>query len=98
MIKYNYTGAAALWDEYYNLCIDDFSFGDKEKQQERRHFMRAVTRHIDIKLYIDFIYETIDDLQPLETAGRRYWDFNYERRLEDLIYKIKSFQGVKSIC
>jgi len=91
MIKYDYTGAAALWNKYYNLCIDDMSFCGQEKQQERRYFMRAVTRHIDIKLYIDFIYELIDSARPLEDQKSRVYDFEYERALEALIWEIKTF-------
>ena len=97
MVKYNYTGAAALWDEYYNLCCDPWTLGRDERQLERRYFMRAVTHHVDIKEYIDYIYELIDDARPIEEAKSRCFDFEYERELEDMIWKIKSFYSKQEI-
>ena len=91
MIKYNYKKAAALWDQYYNLCVDPWTLGDVERQRERRAFMRAVTRHIDIKLYIDYIYELIDEARPAEGIKSRCFDFERENALEDLISDIKLF-------
>lgn len=91
MVKYNYTGAAALWTEYCNICCEPWQLSRDEWQKERRQFMRAVTRHIDIKLYIDYIYELIDEARPVETAKSRCYDFKYENDLENLIWKIKTF-------
>ena len=93
VVKYNYKGAAALWDEYYNLCCDPWDLCGIDIQQERRYFMRAVTRHIDIKVYIDHIYGLIDDARPVDGVKSRCFDFEYERQLENIIYKIKTFSN-----
>ena len=91
MVKYDYTGAAALWSEFYNLACDPWDFDTLERQQIRREFMRAVTRHTDIKVYIDHLYELIDMARPVPDAKSRCYDFDYERGLENMIYNIKTF-------
>lgn len=91
MLKYNYKGAAALWDDYFDLCVCDMSFCGQEKQQERRQFMRAITHNEDIKIYLDYITESISDARPVEGAKSRCFDFEYERQLEELKHKIVIF-------
>lgn len=92
MVKYNYKGVAALWDEYFDLCVCDMSFCGQEKQQERRQFMRTITRKDeDIKLYLDYITEQIENARPVEGVKSRCFDFEYERQLEELKYKIVNF-------
>lgn len=96
MLKYDYTGAAALWDEYDVNCINDMSFGGIEKQQERRYFMRAMVRNIpeDKKIYIDFIRSNIEDARPVADAKNRFYDFDWEREQEKIAQKIINFKGV----
>ena len=92
MLKYNYKGAAALWDEYLDLCICDMSFCGQEKQQERRQFMRTITRKDeDIKLYLDYITEQIENARPVEGAKSRCFDFKLENDLNELKAKIERF-------
>lgn len=91
MLKYNYKGAAALWQEYFDLCVCDMSFGGVEKQQERRYFMRAITHNEDIKIYLNYIDENIADARPVEGVKSRCFDFNYERELEALKRKLVLF-------
>lgn len=91
MIKYNYKSASELWDKYYDLACDPWTFGDVEKQQERRYFMRAVTRCEDIKLYTDYIQMLIEEARPVEDAKSRCFDFKYERELEELKQSIILF-------
>ena len=95
MVKYNYTGAAALWTRFFYTVSDPWDLDNTEKQKARRDFMRALTRRDGLKMYIDIIYDRIDDARPLETAKSRVYDFNYEKELENLIYSLKTFEGVK---
>jgi len=90
VIKYDYVNASKLWDRYIDI-ICDMSLTSAELQPERRHFLRAVTRHIDIKIYIDYLYELIDAARPADTEKSRCFDFEYERDIENLIYDIKTF-------
>ena len=91
MLKYNYKGAAALWDEYYTLCVDPWELGDTEKQQERRYFMRAITRGEDIAIYTNHITETIEEMRPVKDAKSRCFDFKYENDLNELKARIERF-------
>ena len=90
-MRYNYTSAAALWDEYYNLCIDPWTISSNERQQERRQFMYNLTRGIDKQIYIDYIKECIIDYRPIEGAKSRVFDFEYERQMQNIINKIETF-------
>lgn len=96
MLKYDYKGAAALWDEYDRECITDMSFCGIERQQERRYFLRALTREdADAKqIYIDFIKQNIEDARPVEGAKNRFYDFDWEREQEEIAQKIIDFKGV----
>lgn len=95
MVKYNYAGAAALWDEYFDLCICDMGFcGTDEAQQERRFFMRTITRKDeDIKLYLDCIKERIEDIKPIDGLKSRCFDFESEKQLEQLKLKLLNFEN-----
>lgn len=96
-IKYNYKNAAKIWDRYYNLCIDNWSCGDSEKQQARRDFMRCLTRKTDLDVYIDYIREQIDYIKPIPGAKSRIYDFEYEKQLEELIQDIENFYNTTVI-
>lgn len=89
MLKYNYQAAAELWDRYNDLCVCDMSLCGLEMQRTRRQFMHDVTRRENLKIYIDYVYYTIDELKPIDSAKSRVFDFEYERALEQLIYDIK---------
>ena len=93
-MRYDYTGAAALVDEYYDLLVDPWELDENEKRQERREFMRNITRG-DKKLYTDYARQCIIDYRPIEDAKSRCYDFEYERQIESLIDKIDSFGGIK---
>ena len=90
MLKYNYTGAAALWDEYYNIVCDPWTLASDEKQKERRCFMRSITRG-DCKQYINYIDEMIEEARPIQDAKSRCYDFEYEKELEKIKHKIFTF-------
>lgn len=96
MIKYNYKGAAALWNEYETTCICYPHFDGVERQEERRRFLRALTRENahDKQIYIDFIKQNIEDARPVEDAKNRVYDFDYEREQEEIAQKIIDFKGV----
>lgn len=94
MVKYDYAGAAALWDEYYDKCCDPWTLGSDEKQEERRYFMYAMTRRVDLDLYINYINELIDYIKPAEGLKSRCFDFEAEKEYTTIIDKIKSFSGV----
>lgn len=91
MVKYNYAGAAALWDEYYKICICDMSFSGEEKRQERRAFMYAVTHCIDINIYTNYIEMLIDELKPAKDLKSRCYDFKTENELNEIKKKIVIF-------
>ena len=94
MLKYNYKGAAALWNEYFDLCVCDMSFCGQEKQQERRQFMRTITRKSeDIKIYLDYITEQIENARPVKDAKSRCFDFESEKQLEQLKLKLLDFEN-----
>lgn len=94
MLKYNYKVAAALWDEYFDLCVCDMSFCGQEKQQERRQFMRTITRKDeDIKIYLDYITEQIENARPVEGVKSRCFDFESEKQLEQLKLKLLDFEN-----
>ena len=93
MIKYNYTGAAALWDELYNLCFNPWDFSDRQK--ERRDFMRELTRG-NYSETVDFLKQEIDFILPAENATSRCYDFDLIKHYESLITKLVLFKGVKS--
>ena len=95
-MKYNYTKAAAIFEKHYNLCCDPWTLGSDEKQQERRNFMRALTRHDKdyIKLYTDFIQETKHDVcEPWPGAKSRVYDFDLMREYDELINEIENFEN-----
>ena len=95
MLKYNYKGAAALWDKYYNTFCDPWTFDTIERQQERRHFLRFLTRDIkaEKKLYIDFINNDILECRPVKDAKSRCFDFEAEREKETIKQEIIDFKG-----
>lgn len=96
MLKYDYTGAAALWDEYETTCICYPHFDGVERQEERRRFLRALTRENahDKQIYIDFIKQNIEDARPVADAKNRFYDFDWEREQEEIAQKIIDFKGV----
>lgn len=91
MIKYNYKGAAALWDELYNLCFDPWQFSDRQK--ERRYFMREMTRG-KYNDTVEYLKQEIDYILPAENAKSRVYDFDLIAQYENLIKKIVMFKGV----
>ena len=92
MVKYDYTGAAALYKRFYDLCVDPFTDTDAI-QEDRRLFMRELTRGGDMKIWIDYINESLDDLRPVETAKSRVYDFEFMNQFRQLITDIKAFRG-----
>ena len=91
MIKYNYTGAAALWDELYNLCFNPWDFDDRQK--ERRYFMRELTRG-NYSETVEYLKNEIDYILPIPDAKSRVFDFDLITQYENLIHKIVMFKGV----
>lgn len=95
MIKYNYTGAAALWDRYYDTICDPWTLGTYEKQTERRIFMHELTRG-NFSEYIDYVKQEIEYILPSKEAKSRCFDFELIKQYEDLITEMRSFKGVIS--
>jgi len=93
MIKYNYKSAATLWDAFFLIACDPWTFSPEEKQKARREFMRAVTRD-DVQQYLDFLAELRDEARPVEDAKSRCYNLTYERQIEVLMDIIK--RGVKN--
>ena len=93
MIKYDYTGAAALWDELYNLCFNPWDFDDR--QHERRYFMRELTRG-NYSETVDYLKQEIDFILPTKNATSRVYDFDLIKQYESLITKLVLFKGVKN--
>lgn len=91
MIKYNYTGAAALWNELYNLCFEPWQFDDSQK--ERRYFMHELTRG-NYSETVDFLKNEISEILPAENAKSRVYDFDLIAQYENLIHKLVMFKGV----
>ena len=91
MIKYNYTGAAALWDKLYNLCFDPWQFDDRQK--ERRYFMHELTRG-NYSETVEYLKQEIEYILPVSDAKSRVYDFDLIAQYEDLIHKIVMFKGV----
>ena len=91
--KYDYKTASEIFSEYYNLVVDPRTLSDDEIQKGRRDFMRALTRH-DSKLYTDYLREEIENYRPVDDAKSKCFDFDYERKIEDLINKMENFGGV----
>lgn len=89
MIKYNYAGAAALWNELYNLCFNPWDLDNKQKQ--RREFMRDITRDKK-KYHIDFLWDRIcfSSIDYKTNAETR----KYIRDLDNLLTSIIDFKGV----
>lgn len=91
MIKYNYKGAAALWDRLYNLCFNPWDFDDR--QHERRYFMYELTRgkYSDT---VDYLKNEIENILPTPDAKSRCYDFELIGRYETLIHDLVMFKGV----
>lgn len=72
MVKYNYKGAAALFDNYYFYFCDPWQFDDQTRQRERRYFLRAFAHETDDRLlYMDYardILESMNGCAGLETT------------------------------
>ena len=96
MLKYDYKGAAALWDEYETTCICDPHFDGYERRTERREFLRALTHNDPMykKMIVDFILENIENARPVEDAKSRCYDFIYEREQKQIMQKVIDFKGV----
>lgn len=92
MIKYNYTGAAALWNELYYLCFNPWDFSDRQK--ERRYFMHEITRG-NYSETVEYLKNEIDYILPVPNAKSRVYDFDLIAQYENLIKKIVMFKGVK---
>ena len=60
-MKYNYKKAAEIWDHFYLLICNPWEFDETEKQQNRRHFMRVLTRKIGFGPILDTIAENIEN-------------------------------------
>ena len=88
MIKYNYTGAAALWNELYNLCFSPWDFDNR--QRERREFLRDITRGKK-QATIDYLWDSIcfAAVPPVSDDTHKYIN-----DLDNLITKILDFKGV----
>lgn len=95
--KYNYKGASALWDKYYDLCVEPWTCGDTEKQEARRDFLRALTHGEDVTIYTDYVQECLDNIRPVEDAKSRCYDFELEKKYTDLIEELTDFYGLYGI-
>lgn len=95
-MKFNYTKASKIWDEFFDLCGDPWTTGDEEKQQERRLFLRVLTRKIksEIETYIDFIKDEKHYVcEPYPNDKSKVWDFDLMRQYDSLIAKIENFEN-----
>lgn len=88
MIKYNYTGAAALWDRLYTLCFNPWDLDDIQK--DRRFFMRDITRGKTSET-ICYILETIDFSAVPPVANETLEKI---KELEQLANDVITFKGV----
>lgn len=94
-MAYNYTKAAKIFDDMFNLCCNPWTLSDDEKQQARRDFMRALTRgDADaIKSFIDFVTDEKTAVCSYETEKTRFYDFDMMREYDDIINAIKNFKN-----
>lgn len=95
-MKYNYKKASEVFERFYNLCCDPWTLGSDEKQQERRNFMRALTRDYkeDKEMYVNYIKEEKECVcVPVEGVKSRMWDFDLMREYDSIIDAIVSFQN-----
>ena len=88
MVKYNYTGAAALWEKLYILCFNPWDFSDRQK--ERRFFMREITRG-NIEETINHLWDSIcfAAVPPVSEKTHKYIN-----DLDVLISDLLKFKGV----
>jgi len=90
MIKYNYTGAAALWDDLMYF-FEPWTFDDIQK--DRRYFMREITRG-NYSEPVEYLENEIEYILPAPNAKSRCYDFELIGRYKAMIEKLKAFKGV----
>ena len=96
MTRYNYTGASDLFKLYYETRVDPWELDENERRTERREFMRCVTRG-DIKQYLDYVNECLEDVRPVADAKSRCYDFELMRDYEQVKQAIIDFREVATI-
>ena len=92
MLKYNYLGAAELWERFDFLLIDPWELDTNEKREARRDFMHDLTRG-NVKETIDYITDQIDFLAVPPVHEAILKDI---KELEKLATDILLFKGVLS--
>ena len=93
-MKYNYKKASEIFRKFFDLCCDPWTLSDDEKQQERRLFMRELTRKEDMTNYLDYIQETKECVCiPFENAKSKVWDFDLMREYDSLAAEIANFNN-----
>ena len=90
MIKYDYTGAAALWDRFYNLCFNPWDLDNQQRQ--RREFLRDITRG-NKQETIDFLWDRICFVAVPPILEDTHKIIN---NLDNLLTDIINFKGVKN--
>lgn len=89
MTKYNYKKASAIWDKLTGITFDmgDY-FATDERQENRRYFLRGLTRG-DVNViadYINYITDFIDDF-----SGTKHLTDEDRATLEKLALQIVLF-------
>ena len=95
-MKYNYVKASKVYEKMFNLCVDPWELDDREKQEERRRFMYALTRKNKefLQPYLEYIIECrICVCEPYPNAKSRCWDFDKMREYNALIEEIENFEN-----
>ena len=88
MLKYNYKGAAALFDRMNDLCFNPWDFDNKQRQ--RREFLRDITRG-NKQETIDFLCVRIDFAAVPSVSNETLETI---RQIDSLLTDIINFKGV----
>ena len=89
MIKYDYKGAAALWDRLVSLCFNPWDFDNQ--QEQRRQFLRDMTRG-NKDNDINYLWDRVCYVAvPPISKGTHKLIYDYDKLINDII----DFKGVK---
>lgn len=96
MSKFNYVKARKLYEKYFNLVCDPWCATDDEVREDKRFFMKSVTRKDTegLQPYIDYIKEEKHYVcEPYPNAKSKVWDFDMMREYDALIDEIVNFEN-----
>lgn len=95
-MTYNYKKAGKLYDEFFDLCCDPWTTDSDEKQQDRRLFMRAVTRGdlVTLQTYVDYVkYSKKWMCEPFQNDKSKCFDFVLMDDFDSMVCKILNFEN-----